>query len=147
MSSISTKYPKFRRNHTYFSHRDESDETGCQMMVMKENYNKKIAPFVFDYESRTVIPVNVNISMAVMDIVSISEIDLEYVLKFRFLMIWYDYRCGLYFYKYSSIHSYAFLLRLLYHNLKDQRSLNSLSREEIDRVFSLIFLQKQKGEQ
>ena len=65
------------------------------MMVMKENYNKKIAPFVFDYESRTVIPVNVNISMAVMDIVSISEIDLEYVLKFRFLMIWYDYRCGL----------------------------------------------------
>ena len=62
------------------------------MMVMKENYNKKIAPFVFDYESRTVIPVNVNISMAVMDIVSISEIDLEYVLKFRFLMIWYDYR-------------------------------------------------------
>ena len=64
------------------------------MMVMKENYNKKISPFVFDYESRTVIPVNVNISMAVMDIVSISEIDLEYVLKFRFLMIWYDYRCG-----------------------------------------------------
>ena len=63
-------------------------------MVMKENYNKKISPFVFDYESRTVIPVNVNISMAVMDIVSISEIDLEYVLKFRFLMIWYDYRCG-----------------------------------------------------
>ena len=62
------------------------------MMVMKENYNKKIAPFVFDYESRTVIPVNVNISMAVMDIVRISEIDLEYVLKFRFLMIWYDYR-------------------------------------------------------
>ena len=64
------------------------------MMVMKENYNKKISPFEFDYESRTVIPVNVNISMAVMDIVSISEIDLEYVLKFRFLMIWYDYRCG-----------------------------------------------------
>ena len=65
------------------------------MMVMKENYNKKIAPFVFDFESCTVIPVNVNISMAVMDIVSISEIDLEYVLKFRFLMIWYDYRCAL----------------------------------------------------
>lgn len=62
------------------------------MMVMKENYNKKISPFEFDYKSRTVIPVNVNISMAVMDIVSISEIDLEYVLKFRFLMIWYDYR-------------------------------------------------------
>ena len=66
------------------------------MMVMKENYNKKISPFEFDYESRTVIPVNVNISMAVMDIVSISEIDLDYVMKFRFLMTWYDYRCGIY---------------------------------------------------
>ena len=75
-----------------FFKRDESDEIGCRMMVMKENYNKKISPFEFDYKSRTVIPVNVNISMAVMDIVSISEIDLEYVLKFRFLMIWYDYR-------------------------------------------------------
>lgn len=62
------------------------------MLVMKDNYNKKIAPFDFDYESRMVIPVNVNISMAVMDVLSISETDLVYVLKFRFLMVWYDYR-------------------------------------------------------
>ena len=75
-----------------FFHRDESDEEGCRMLVMKDNYNKKIAPFDFDYESRMVIPVNVNISMAVMDVLSISETDLVYVLKFRFLMVWYDYR-------------------------------------------------------
>ena len=62
------------------------------MLVMKENYNKKISPFDFDYESSMVIPVNVNISMAVMDILSISETDLVYVLKFRFLMVWYDNR-------------------------------------------------------
>ena len=62
------------------------------MLVMKDNYNKKIAPFDFDYESRRVLPVNVNISMAVMDVLSISETDLVYVLKFRFLMVWYDYR-------------------------------------------------------
>ena len=85
------------------------------MLVMKDNYNKKIAPFDFDYESRMVIPVNVNISMAVMDVLSISETDLVYVLKFRFLMVWYDYR-------------------LKYHNLKERRSLNSLSRNEIDKV-------------
>ena len=64
------------------------------MLVMKDNYNKKIAPFDFDSESRKVIPVNVNISMTVMDVLSISETDLVYVLKFRFLMVWYDYRCG-----------------------------------------------------
>ena len=86
------------------------------MLVMKDNYNKKIAPFDFDYTDSRVIPVNVNISMAVMDVLSISEVDLVYVLKFRFLMVWYDYR-------------------LKYHNLKQERSLNSLSREEIERLW------------
>merc|ERR1712079_853979 len=80
---------------------------------MKESYNKKIAPFDFDYAASKTIPVNVNISMAAM---SISEVDLVYVLKFRFLMVWYDYR-------------------LKYHNLKQERSLNSLSREEIERLW------------
>ena len=96
--------------------RDESDEDGCRMLVMKESYNKKIAPFDFDYAASKTIPVNVNISMAVMDVLSISEVDLVYVLKFRFLMVWYDYR-------------------LKYHNLKQERSLNSLSRDEIERLW------------
>ena len=86
------------------------------MLVMKDNYNKKIPPFNYDYAASKVIPVNVNISMAVMDVLSISEVDLVYVLKFRFLMVWYDYR-------------------LKYHNLKQKRSLNSLSREEIERLW------------
>ena len=84
----------FKRRYPIFIYRDESDEDGCKMLVMKENYNKKISPFDFDYESSMVIPVNVNISMAVMDILSISETDLVYVLKFRFLMVWYDNRLG-----------------------------------------------------
>ena len=63
------------------------------MLVIQDNYNKKIAPFDFDSVSRIVVPVPVNISMTVMDILSISETDLVYVLKFRFLMVWYDYRC------------------------------------------------------
>ena len=109
--------------------RDESDEDGCRMLVMKDNYNKKIAPFDFDYAASRVIPVNVNISMAVMDVLSISEVDLVYVLKFRFLMVWYDYR-------------------LKYHNLKQERSLNSLSREEIERLWIpfVVFSNTQKQE-
>ena len=70
------------------------------MLVMKATYNSKIAPFAFDYVKSEVIPVNVNVSMAVIDVLSISEKDLVYVLKFRFLMVWYDYR-------------------LKYHNLKE----------------------------
>ena len=83
---------------------------------MKENYNRKISPFDYDYETSQIIPVRVNVSIAVMDVLKISEVDLVYVLKFRILMVWYDYR-------------------LKYHNLKDKRSLNSLSRQEIEKLW------------
>ena len=96
--------------------RDESDEDNCKMLVMKDNYNKKIAPFEFDYDAEKVIPVNVNITINVIDFLKISEVDLLYVLKFQLLMVWYDYR-------------------LKYHNLKKERSLNSLSREEINELW------------
>ena len=72
--------------------RDESDEENCVMLVIKDNYNKKIAPFGYDYVENVVIPVDVKVSMAIMDILSIQEVNLVYVLKFRFLMEWYDYR-------------------------------------------------------
>ena len=83
---------------------------------MKDNYNKKISPFEYDYINSRVMPAKVKISMAVMDVLRISEVNLEYVLKFRFLMVWYDYR-------------------LKYHNLKKEQSLNSLSRGEIDKLW------------
>ena len=73
--------------------RDESDEDNCQMLVKKENYNKKVSPFRYDYINDIVIPVDVKISVAIMDILSIQEIELVYVAKFRLLMEWYDYRC------------------------------------------------------
>ena len=96
--------------------RDESDENNCQMLVMKSTYNRKIAPFAFDYIKSQVIPVNVNVSLSVMDVLSISEKDLVFVLKFRFIMVWFDYR-------------------LKFHNLKVSRSLNSLGKAEIDRLW------------
>ena len=99
-----------------FLDRDESDENNCQMLVMKSTYNRKIAPFAFDYIKSQVIPVNVNVSLAVMDVLSISEKDLVFVLKFRFIMVWFDYR-------------------LKFHNLKVSRSLNSLGKAEIDRLW------------
>ena len=64
------------------------------MLVIRENYNKKISPFGYDYIEDLIIPVNVKISITIMDILSIQEVDMVYVLKFRFLMEWYDYRWG-----------------------------------------------------
>ena len=96
--------------------KDRSDEENCKVLVMEENYNKKISPFSFDSESEDIIPVYVNISMAIMDIIDINEVDLNYVLKFRLLMEWYDYR-------------------LVYHNLKHERSANLLTKEDIEQLW------------
>ena len=62
------------------------------MLVIRENYNKKISPFGYDYVEDIIIPVEVKISITIMDILSIQEVNMVYVLKFRFLMEWYDYR-------------------------------------------------------
>ena len=54
----------------------------------KDNYNKKIAPFSFDKVLKAVIPVNINVSMSVIDILKIEEVDHIYVLKFRLVLEW-----------------------------------------------------------
>ena len=41
---------------------------------LQENYNKKIAPFSFDKINNVNIPVNINVSMSVIDIIKIAEV-------------------------------------------------------------------------
>jgi len=95
---------------------DESDEDNCQMIYMKDNYNKKIAPFIYDQITKQNIPVNINISMAIRDVLKIEEVDHIFTLKYRFLMEWYDYR-------------------ITYYNLKKSRSSNALSSEEAEKLW------------
>ena len=96
--------------------RDESDEENCGILFMKENYNKKISPFQFDKIKQENIPVNINISMAVIDILRIKEVDHVYTLKYRLTMVWYDYR-------------------LKYYNLKHSRSQNALALHEVEKLW------------
>ena len=55
----------------------------------QDNYNKKIAPFSFDKVKNVNIPVNINVSMSVIDIIKIEEVDHVYILKFRLVLEWY----------------------------------------------------------
>ena len=71
---------------------DESDENQCEVLVIKDNYNKKIAPFEFDRKAARINPVNVNVTIYIRDILSISEVDHTFTMKYRFKMEWYDYR-------------------------------------------------------
>ena len=48
--------------------KDESDEVNCRLLVMKNNYNKKIAPFRFDNENQSNIPAMINVSMSIIDV-------------------------------------------------------------------------------
>ena len=42
--------------------------------IFQDNYNKKIAPFSFDKINNVNIPVNINVSMSVIDIIKIAEV-------------------------------------------------------------------------
>ena len=55
---------------------------------LKNNYNKKIAPFSFDREKNANIPVTINVSMSVIDILKIEEVDHVYTLKFGLVLEW-----------------------------------------------------------
>ena len=72
--------------------RDESDEDDCKTIVMKENYSKTIAPFFYDTEKHENLPARVNVSMSVIDVLNIKEVDHTYNLKFKLRLQWFDYR-------------------------------------------------------
>ena len=98
-------------------------------MIIEDNYNKKIAPFIFDTDLEEINPVNIDVSVDILELLKFIEVDLEYILKFKLKLEWYDYR-------------------LTYWNLKTRRSANRLSEEEFDRLWMpyLIFKNTEKNE-
>ena len=49
----------------------------------------KIASSSFDKVLKAVVPVNINVSLSVIDILKIQEVDHIYILKFRLVLEWY----------------------------------------------------------
>ena len=108
--------------------KDQSDENNCNMLVVKDNYKKKVAPFKFD-PLIGVIQANVNVSLEIISLLKFIEVDLQYVLKFKIKMEWYDYR-------------------LTYWNLKMRRSANAFSQDDTDKLWmpSLVFQNTENNE-
>ena len=92
--------------------KDSSDENNCKMLNMERNYNKGTPPFILDKKSKTIQTANVNISIAVTDVLDIVEVKHEIELKFHLLMEWFD-------------------PRLKFHNLKESLSSNVPTEAEI----------------
>ena len=94
--------------------KDKSDEKSCSLIVFEDSYNKKVPPFTTDPEDNSVIPVKVNVSTSLMNVLAISERDHTIDLKLGISLKWRDNR-------------------VLYNNLKFEEALNILSDQEVSK--------------
>ena len=92
--------------------KDKSDEMECNILNVEENYNKQVPPF--NDTSRA----KVNVSMVLLSINDISEIDLTIDLKFTISLEWYETD------------------RVSYHNLKPKVSFNVFSTKEMNQLWT-----------
>ena len=96
--------------------RDESDENGCKLMVIKESYNKKVPPIGGVTNNGEVIPATVKVTIVLKDIIAIEETRHKIALKFSIRLKWHENRAQFY-------------------NLKRKSFLNALSQKEIENMW------------
>ena len=95
--------------------RDKSDEEDCQLLFLERNYNKKVPPIVptggDDFQQA-----KVGISISLLKIVSMEEVQHKIDLQFEITLEWKE-------------------IRATYHNLKEETSLNALTDKEIESLW------------
>ena len=94
---------------------DGSDESHCKMLSIQDSYNKKIPPFRLAGGGK-IVPIEISVSISILEFLKISEVDHEYRLKFTFVMEWNDHR-------------------LNYYNLKTRMSANAFTAEEVNKMW------------
>ena len=67
--------------------RDDSDEKGCNILVLKEGYNKRVPP-VGKNEKDELTPVPVNVSLTLLKVVDIKEEDYSIELQIQINLQW-----------------------------------------------------------
>jgi hypothetical protein len=91
--------------------RDKSDEEGCQLLVIDKSYNMRVPP-VIQGSGNSFDPTMVGISIALLKIVSMEEVNHLINFQFEITLEWRDNRA-------------------IFQNLKREMVLNALSDEEI----------------
>ena len=92
--------------------KDKSDEKVCEMLVPEEGYNKRVPPFTVNSTGRKIVPVQLNISIDLLKIVDMEETDHKIDFQFQITLEWRESD------------------RVVYHNLKQDTSLNTLSDDK-----------------
>ena len=96
---------------------DESDEIGCKLLVLKGGYNKRVPPITAKSAiDRTIVPASVGVSIVLMEVVSIDEVDHSIQLQFEVILNWKENRAT-------------------YLNLKEKTALNKMTEDDIKRLW------------
>ena len=95
--------------------RDESDEVDCKLLFLEPTYNKKVPPIIPTGENNF-IEVQVGISINLLKIVSMEEVQHKISLQFEITLEWRE-------------------IRATYQNLKVKTSLNALTDAEVRRLW------------
>ena len=90
--------------------RDESDERNCNILVLKDGYNKRIPPIISGG------PVDVEVSIHLLKLVDIDEENYSIKIQFEITLKWKENRAT-------------------YHNLKRKASLNALTEENVQMLW------------
>jgi hypothetical protein len=97
--------------------RDESDEKGCKLIELKESYNKLIPPIsTVSPANDTILPAHVNVSIVLLKIVSMEEVEHSIDFQFEVVLSWRENRVS-------------------YNNLKQKTALNALTKEGISMLW------------
>ena len=89
----------------------------CQLLVLEEGYNRQVPPItaVSSLDS-TVVSVPVKVSILLMKIIKMEEVEHKIDLKFQITLNWMENRAT-------------------YYNLKDETSLNALKQNDIQQLW------------
>ena len=93
---------------------DQTDEEDCVLLTKNANYKKLVPPITtISSTNFTVVPVPVNISIELLQVVEIEEVDHSIHLQFQIILEWRENR-------------------VTYLNLKEDTALNALTDQEIN---------------
>ena len=91
--------------------RDESDEKNCQILVLKQGYNKNVPPINSDNPA-----VDVSVSIDLLALVDIGEPDYSIEIQFEIMLKWREMRAS-------------------YNHLKEADVLNALTEEDMKKLW------------
>ena len=94
--------------------RDYSDEIDCKILVLKKDYNKNVPPVSVNSGKKEMV--NVSVSIDLLTLVDINEPDYSIEIQFAISLQWIENRAT-------------------YQHLKNDRSLNALTLEDIQQLW------------